>query len=52
MRGLGESSCLYLSESASKKENLRFLIDKLISETSNTTLLQEKKFTNFIRENK
>ena len=35
---LGESSCLYLSESPSKKENLRLLIENLIFETSNSNL--------------
>ena len=47
---LGESSCLYLSESASKKENLRFLIDKLISETSNKNITSREKNSQILSE--
>ena len=40
---LGESSCLYLTESPSKKENLRLLIENLIFETSNSNLIAREK---------
>tara|TARA_A100001388_G_scaffold262453_1_gene232037 strand:- start:1247 stop:3880 length:2634 start_codon:yes stop_codon:yes gene_type:complete len=47
---LGESSSLYISESTSKKEKLRFLIENLIFESSNTNLISREKHSKLLSE--